>query len=147
MRINDRTGGRWRSGAPRTLNVDNPALGADPLRNNDFDYANDPHGRQVPFGSHIRRMNPRDSELDRLTDDSLHRIMRRDTTYGPPYDPNALSQEDDEVPRGAISVFISAKAMATMEFLQKEWANDGEVIGAGVAAITSCCRACPLCDG
>ena len=56
--------GRWRSGAPLTLapDVDDPALGADPQRNNDFDYANDPHGRQVPFGCHIRRMNPRDTQ-------------------------------------------------------------------------------------
>ena len=37
-------------------NVDNPALGADPRRTNDFNYVNDPHGRQVPFGSHMRRM-------------------------------------------------------------------------------------------
>src|SRR4029077_5255525 len=55
--------GRWRSGAPLTLapDIDNPALGADPRQNNDFNYANDPRGRQVPLGSHIRRMNPRDT--------------------------------------------------------------------------------------
>jgi deferrochelatase/peroxidase EfeB len=49
--------GRWRSGAPLTLapDKDNPELGADPRRNNEFDYANDTHGQQVPFGSHIRR--------------------------------------------------------------------------------------------
>ncbi len=43
--------GRWRSGAPRTLapTHDDPELGADPLRNNDFVYAADPHGRQVPL--------------------------------------------------------------------------------------------------
>ena len=107
--------GRWRSGAPLTLapDEDNPALGADPQRNNDFDYANDPHGRQVPFGCHIRRMNPRDTKLTRLTDVNIHRLIRRGTTYGPPYDPNALSEADDEVPRGAIFLFISAKAMAT----------------------------------
>jgi Dyp-type peroxidase family len=125
--------GRWRSGAPLTLapNVDNPALGADPRRNNDFNYANDPHGRQVPFGSHIRRMNPRDTELSRLTDVNIHRLIRRGTTYGPPYDPNAVSEADDEVPHGAYFLFISAKAMATMEFLQREWVNDGNFIGAG----------------
>ena len=125
--------GRWRSGAPLTLapDVDNPTLGADPKRNNDFDYAKDPHGRQVPFGAHIRRMNPRDTELTRLTDVNLHRLIRRGTTYGPPYDPNALSEADDEVPRGAIFLFISAKAMATIEFLQQEWINDGNFIGAG----------------
>jgi len=125
--------GRWRSGAPLTLapDVDNPALGADPKRNNDFNYTNDPHGRQVPLGSHIRRMNPRDTQLTRLTDVNLHRLIRRGTTYGAPYDPNALSEADDEVPRGAIFLFISAKAMATIEFLQQEWIDDGNFIGIG----------------
>jgi len=125
--------GRWRSGAPLTLapDVDNPALGADPQRNNDFNYTNDARGRQVPFGSHIRRMNPRDTELARLTDVNLHRLIRRGTTYGVPYDPNALSEEADEIPRGAYFLFISAKAMATIEFLQQEWINDGNFIGAG----------------
>jgi Dyp-type peroxidase family len=124
--------GRWRSGAPLTLapDKDNPALGADRQRNNDFDYANDPHGRQVPLGCHIRRMNPRDTKLTRLTDVNIHRLIRRGTTYGPPYDPNALSEADDEVPRGAIFLFISAKAMATIEFLQQEWIDEGDFIGA-----------------
>jgi deferrochelatase/peroxidase EfeB len=125
--------GRWRSGTPLTLapDVDDPVLGADPLRNNDFDYTNDPRGRQVPLGSHIRRMNPRDTELARLTDVNLHRVIRRGTTYGPPYDPNALSAEADEVPRGAYFLFISAKAMATIEFLQQEWINDGNFMRLG----------------
>jgi Dyp-type peroxidase family len=125
--------GRWRSGAPLTVapEVDDPALGKDPLRNNDFDYTNDPHGRQVPLGSHIRRMNPRDTDLARLTDVNLHRVIRRGTTYGPPYDPNAVSDEDDEVPRGAYFLFISAKAMATIEFLQQEWVNDGNFMRLG----------------
>ena len=125
--------GRWRSGAPLTLapDRDNPALGTDPQRNNAFNYANDPHGRQVPLGCHIRRMNPRDTQLTRLSDNNIHRLIRRGTTYGLPYDPNALSERDDEVPRGAIFLFISAKAMATMEFLQQEWINDGNFIGVG----------------
>jgi Dyp-type peroxidase family len=124
--------GRWRSGAPLTLapDKDNPPLGADAKRNNDFNYANDAHGRQVPFGAHIRRMNPRDTKLTRLTDVNIHRLIRRGTTYGLPYDPNALSGADDEVARGSIFLFISAKAMATMEFLQQEWINDGDFIGA-----------------
>jgi len=125
--------GRWRSGAPLTLapDVDDPALGADPHRNNDFNYAMDPHGRQAPFGCHIRRMNPRDTTLSRLTDVNLHRLIRRGTTFGAPYDPNALSEEDDQIPRGAYFLFISAKTKATMEFLQQEWINDGNFIGAG----------------
>ena len=125
--------GRWRSGAPLTLapEVDNPALGGDPHRNNDFNYSNDPRGRQAPFGCHIRRMNPRDTKLTRLTDVNLHRVIRRGTTYGPPYDKNALSEADDQVARGAYFLFISAKAMATIEFLQQEWINDGNFMGIG----------------
>jgi Dyp-type peroxidase family len=125
--------GRWRSGAPLVLapDVDNPALGADPQRNNDFDYSDDTRGRRAPFGCHIRRMNPRDTKLTRLTDVNLHRLIRRGTTYGPPYDPDALSEADDEVPRGAYFLFISAKAMASIEFLQQEWINDGNFVGTG----------------
>jgi len=125
--------GRWRSGAPLVLasTVDDPTLGADPQRNNDFNYANDARGRQAPFGCHIRRMNPRDTKLTRLTDVNIHRIIRRGTTYGPPYDRNALSEADDEVPRGAIFLFISAKAMTTIEFLQQEWIKDGNFLGIG----------------
>jgi len=125
--------GRWRSGAPLTLapDADDPALGADPRRNNDFDYSKDARGRQAPFGCHIRRMNPRDTPLQRLTDVNIHRLIRRGTTYGIPYDPKALSEQDDEVPRGAIFLFISARAMTTIEFLQQEWINDGDFIGAG----------------
>jgi len=125
--------GRWRSGAPLTLapDGDDPALGADPLRNNDFTYAADPDGRQVPLGSHMRRMNPRDTEMTVLADVNIHRIIRRSTTFGAPYDPNAISEQDDDVPRGIYFIFISAKAMATMEFLQQEWINNGNFMGLG----------------
>jgi Dyp-type peroxidase family len=125
--------GRWRSGAPLTLapEADDPALGSDAQRNNAFCYSSDPRGRQAPLGCHIRRMNPRDTPLTRLTDVHLHRLIRRGTTYGRPYDPDALSEADDEVPRGAIFLFISAKAMSTIEFLQQEWINDGNFIEIG----------------
>jgi Dyp-type peroxidase family len=125
--------GRWRSGAPLTLapDADDPLLGEDPQRNNDFDYAADARGRQVPLGCHMRRMNPRNARLAQLTDVNLHRIIRRSTTYGAPYDPDALSEEEDEVPRGVYFLFISAKAMATLEFLQGEWINNGNFAGVG----------------
>jgi Dyp-type peroxidase family len=125
--------GRWRSGAPLTLapDQDDPALGADPLRNNSFTYAADADGRQVPLGSHMRRMNPRDTEMAVLADVNIHRIIRRSTAYGAPYDPNALSRQDDETPRGLHFIFISAKAMATMEFLQQEWINNGNFMSLG----------------
>jgi deferrochelatase/peroxidase EfeB len=42
-----------------------------------------------------------------------------------------LSEADDAVSRGAIFLLISAKAMATLEFLQQEWINNGDFIGVG----------------
>src|SRR6201997_4992386 len=59
--------GRWRSGAPLVLapDQDDPTLGADVQRSNDFNYAKmDPHGYGCPLGAHIRRMNPRDTAVN-----------------------------------------------------------------------------------
>ena len=125
--------GRWRSGAPLMLapDKDNSALGEDPQRNNNFTYANDPDGKQAPLGCHMRRMNPRDTEMPVLTDVNLHRIIRRSTTYGAPYDPNAVSDHDDEIPRGLFFLGLSAKAMSTLEFLQRDWIDDGNFSGLG----------------
>ena len=108
---------------------DDPALGQDTRRNNDFVYANDQHGLQVPLGSHMRRMNPRDTEMAVLADVNIHRIIRRSTTFGAPYDPTAVSEQDDAVTRGLYFIFMSAKAMDTLEFLQREWINDGNFTG------------------
>jgi len=47
--------GRWRSGAPLVLapDKDDPELGADPQRNNDFNYKQmDPLGYAVPLAAH-----------------------------------------------------------------------------------------------
>lgn len=74
--------GRWRDGAPLVLSPDHgdPPLGADLQRTNDFNYAEmDPHGYRCPVGSHIRRMNPRDT-VEGL---QRHRLIRRGGTYGP----------------------------------------------------------------
>src|SRR5262249_7640854 len=125
--------GRWRSGAPlmRAPERDDPALGADPRRQNDFNYANDEHGYRVPFGAHGRRMNPRDTKLAQLTDVNLHRILRRGTTFGPPYDGDILSEGEDESPRGVYFIAMSAKVMDTLEFLQREWINRGDFTNVG----------------
>jgi len=125
--------GRWRSGAPLTLapERDDPALGADPMRNNDFTYAADPEGRQVPLGAHMRRLNPRDTKMSLLVDVNIHRLIRRSTTFGAPYDPQADTPDDDKTPRGLYFIFISAKAMATLEFLQREWINNGNFMSLG----------------
>lgn len=79
----------------------------------------------------MRRMNPRDSKLEILTDVNIHRIIRRATAFGPAYDPEADTKAEDQVDRGLYFIFISAKAMDTLEFLQKEWINKANFIGQG----------------
>ena len=77
--------GRWRSGAPLALcaSHDDPELGADPRRSNDFLYReDDPTGFKTPGGSHIRRTNPRDASIAGVV--RIHRMIRRGTAYGPP---------------------------------------------------------------
>ena len=125
--------GRWRSGAPLELSPekDDPDLGQDLERNNDFTYSEDQEGLVTPRGAHARRMNPRDTDMDIMTDVNIHRIIRRATLYGPAYDPNGSGPEEDAVDRGLYFIFMSAKAMETMEFLQKEWINKGRFMGLG----------------
>ncbi|MGQ4600605.1 Dyp-type peroxidase [Nocardia sp. R6R-6] len=112
--------GRWRSGAPLALTPDrdDPQLGADPLRNNDFDYENmDPHGYAVPLGSHVRRLNPRDTAVNM----NRRRIIRRGATYGPALPEDA---SDDGVDRGIAAFIICASLIRQFEFAQNVWIND-----------------------
>jgi len=116
--------GRWPSGAPLILapERDDPALGADEQRNNDFLYHEaDPHGLICPHGAHARRTNPRDSEI--IGDVNLHRMIRRSTSYGPPLPPGVL--DDDGAERGIVFVFIGAHLDRQFEFVKSQWLNDG----------------------
>ena len=123
--------GRWPSGAPLILapEQDAPELGADPQRMNYFTYAGDPSGLQCPIGAHIRRMNPRDTELQVMTNVKIHRIIRHGTSYGPPLPEDAL--EDDGRQRGIFFIFLSATAPETFEFLKREWIQTGNFLGLG----------------
>lgn len=112
--------GRWRSGAPLVLapDKDDPALAADPQRNNDFNYKQmDPHGYAVPLGSHIRRMNPRDTAANM----NRRRMIRRGGTYGP-----SLPEEapEDGIERGIAAFIICASLIRQFEFAQNVWVND-----------------------
>ena len=78
--------GRWHSGAPLALSPDHddPELGADPARNNNFTYHDDLRGFRCPAGAHARRANPRDALDDEgSVNVRLHRMIRRGTSYGP----------------------------------------------------------------
>jgi Dyp-type peroxidase family len=112
--------GRWRSGAPLILapEKDDPALGADYQRNNNFNYGKmDPQGYAIPLGAHIRRMNPRDtaSYMQR------RRMIRRGATYGPPLPEGA---PEDGVDRGIAAFILCASLVRQFEFAQNVWIND-----------------------
>jgi Dyp-type peroxidase family len=124
--------GRWRSGAPLALCPlhDDPELGADPRRNNEFLYGEDDSvGYKTPAGSHIRRTNPRDTAVPGIV--RLHRMIRRGTVFGPPLPEGSL--EDDGADRGLMFAFIGAHLGRQFEFVQSEWINSGTFIGAGDA--------------
>jgi Dyp-type peroxidase family len=121
--------GRWRSGAPLALapERDDPELGADPTRNNDFLYhEDDPRGLKCPVGSHIRRMNARDAVI--TGEVRLHRMIRRGTSYGPALPEGVL--EDDGAERGLCFVFVGAQLARQYEFVQAQWMNDGRAFAA-----------------
>jgi Dyp-type peroxidase family len=123
--------GRWQSGAPLALSPerDDPALGGDAQRNNDFLYGDDLRGLKCPIGAHARRANPRDAlDHDGSVDVRLHRMIRRGTSYGPMLPEGVL--EDDGVDRGIIFVFAGAHLKRQFEFVKTQWLNDGIFIGA-----------------
>jgi Dyp-type peroxidase family len=122
--------GRWRSGAPLALCPfhDDPQLGADPHRNNDFMFEQDDKaGFKTPGGSHIRRTNPRDASIAGVA--PIHRMIRRGTAYGPLLPEGVL--EDDGADRGLMFAFVGAHIGRQFEFVQSQWVNDGVFFGAG----------------
>jgi len=123
--------GRWPSGAPLALSPerDDPALGADPRRNNAFSYGDDLRGFKCPAGAHARRANPRDAlDGEMTTDVRLHRMIRRGTSYGPMLPEGVL--EDDGADRGIVFVFVGTHLDRQFEFVKTQWLNDGIFIGA-----------------
>lgn len=125
--------GRWPSGAPLTLAPENddPELGRNKHRNNDFGFAETDHdGFACPVGSHIRRANPRDAlafpaEPGRsLAIANRHRIMRR----GRPY--HETSAESGQViEQGLLFIAINASLQRQFEFIQQSWLNNPKFNG------------------
>ena len=118
--------GRWPNGAPL---VKFPDKDPGPLSDdNDFGYAKtDGDGLKCPFGSHLRRTNPRDSFEDNgikqsLTLSNRHRIIRRARLYGVPFEGSPLNTS----PKGDVGLLFScfnADISRQYEFVQYTWAN------------------------
>lgn len=122
--------GRWKSGAPVDLTplVDNPALGANPNANNNFDYSHTGFNlatdqSHCPFAAHTRKTRPR---ADQNT--PLNAIMRAGIPYGPEptqqeYATNTSSQDPD-MERGLAFVSYQSQIDRGYRFIQMKWAND-----------------------
>jgi Dyp-type peroxidase family len=96
--------GRWKSGAPIdvTPEVDDPVLGADPQRNNKFDYSH--FGSSIvsdqswcPFAAHTRKVNPR-ADLGNLN--TVNHAIRAGTPYGPEVSDTEAASHTSSVDRG-----------------------------------------------
>jgi len=128
--------GRWRSGAPLVMfpDRDEPAVGADSLLNNAFNYLpTGPNGYSCPLGSHIRRANPRDSlagfgpqESAKIT--NRHRIIRRGRIYHEP-EPELEDSNAEPSSQGLFFVAINADIRRQFEFIQQAWLNSGTFSG------------------
>lgn len=113
--------GRWTNGRPMISNPVFKNSDADTLRaetKNDFSYGDDdPHGIACPFGSHIRRTNPRDSKLpgDKGAKEisNRHRILRRGRSYT-----NAKTNE-----KGLLFACFCTDINRQFEFVQQFWSN------------------------
>lgn len=119
--------GRWKSGA-----VVEPGQDTDPNTvDNSFNFTKDPHGQGCPFGSHIRRANPRAVGLGATDAESLkvanrHRILRRGRSYGSFLD-NPL--KDDGTDRGLVFICLNANIERQFEFVQHTWINNVKFAG------------------
>jgi Dyp-type peroxidase family len=114
--------GRHKDGSPLVP----PASPEGSPPSNNFRYQDDPYGVQCPLGSHIRRANPRDALGFDGALVNRHRLIRRGMPYGTPYEDGAADTD-----RGLIFIAYCGSIARQFEFIQREWLNDGDVLGIG----------------
>jgi deferrochelatase/peroxidase EfeB len=141
--------GRTQVGDPLLPIQEQPIPGMDSgsVKQNQFTYQSDPAGAHCPFGAHIRRANPRNSDFpegrlsalrklmimlgfgpkgfyDDLTSSvRFHRILRRGREYGSELSPEQALQPapPNEPTRGLHFVCLNANILRQFEFLQNAW--------------------------
>ena len=89
---------------------------------NDFDYDDDPQGRQCPLHAHVRRANPRsrDSlEVPSPAGGRAPRLLRRGMSYGPSWDDGKPTDE-----RGLVFMAYNADISEQFEAIQR-WLTGG----------------------
>ena len=131
--------GRWPNGAPISRFPTQEPDHLNPSIANDFNYADDPQGNHCPMASHIRRTNPRATDLglsnekNNIASVNHHRIMRRGRPYGKPLhkhlSPTAMMKADDTEPRGLHFLCFNADLARQFEFIQQTWINNEKFNG------------------
>lgn len=91
-----------------------------PKPENDFLYGTeDPQALRCPYGSHIRRTNPRESQLpgssDQIDISNRHRILRIGRVY----------QAEKGQDPGILFMCLNGDIERQFEFIQQTWANSG----------------------
>nr|WP_070959712.1 hypothetical protein [Hyphomonas sp. Mor2] len=112
--------GRWKNGSsilryPHKQNPSPPETLS--VADNTFQFgAEDPQGVKCPFGAHIRRANPRDSQDPAIPDRQIelsnrHRLLRRGRAY----------HKDGK--DGLLFMCLNANLERQFEFVQQTWLN------------------------
>ncbi|KAL6720877.1 dye-decolorizing heme-containing peroxidase [Lecanora helva] len=121
--------GRWKSGAPIdvTPTADDPALGLDPTRNNDFSFNSvfpDDQSTQdrCPFAAHVRKTNPR-ADLNKFGGTEIHRIIRSGIAFGPEVSAEEAKTGKTQHHRGLLFVAYQSNIAQGFQFIQEQWAN------------------------
>ena len=126
--------GRFHSGCPLeplkgqptgTGTADDPAVGADSLRNNDFEYGADPAGNAVPRAAHIRKVYPRDEPTPGGGENNTQkrRLLRRGVPFGKSLNLSSLDPHDNG-DRGLLFLCYQTSLVNQFEFVQQFWINN-----------------------
>jgi deferrochelatase/peroxidase EfeB len=90
---------------------------------NEFDFADDPHGYGCPVGAHIRRAHPRGSLPGSPPGDrsNRHRLIRRARSYG-----QKLKdvRTPDHESRGLLFLALNSDFERQFEFINQNWLNN-----------------------
>jgi len=143
--------GRTRAGDPLVPVQQQPIPGIGPkpeqIRKNQFTYDRDPAGAHCPFGAHVRRANPRNTDFpdrpasllkklltmlgfgpqgfrdDLMSSVRFHRILRRGREFGCELKPeDALTPAPlDDPKRGIHFICLNANISRQFEFVQNAW--------------------------
>ncbi len=116
--------GRWKDGSSLVRNPYKPRTewDKDAKPDNDFLFGKeDSQGMRCPFGSHIRRSNPRESQdpksESQIAITNRHRILRAGRVY----------QEGDK--KGLLFVCMNGDIERQFEFIQQTWTNNSTFHG------------------